>query len=77
MLVGLLYISFGGECLFKSFTHLLNDLLVFIVGAVEALYIYCISLPHQICDLQIISPIQWVAFYFFKTGPVKRVTFIF
>ena len=52
-----------GKCLFRSSAHFLIRLFCFFCyWVVWIIYIFWILTPCQIYDLQIISPILWVAF---------------
>ena len=45
-----------------SSPHLLIGCLVFCFHLVRILYISCILITYQSCDLQLFSPVLWVAF---------------
>lgn len=49
---------------FNFFAHFLIESFDF-CWIVEILYVFCVSVPYQICDLQVFSPILWVAFVSF------------
>lgn len=57
-----IYMFFSEKCVFGSFAHLKNGLLVILLLTCK-IYLYVIDPdPYQICDSQLFSYILWVVF---------------
>jgi len=60
---------------FKSFANFFRRL-SFCCSVVRVLYIYYILDPHQVCDLQICSPVLLIVFWLFDNVPnVQKFNF--